>query len=177
MRFLIILAAALLAACSEVPMRTLAALNQVDPLTADPAGFEMTMTLPEGVVITDMALSLTLESARDDTGEAISEQVVMQQVARGDTRLFRVAPEDLPRLRLAQATVAQWEQDAPDANRGSLSVFGTGCVAEETVPPDARVSVGLRVEPDGPVLPLLRNVAVFDFFAPGNFESGDGACG
>lgn len=177
MRLLAILSLALMTACAETPLRTLAALNRVDPLSADPAGFELALTLPEGVVVTGVDMRMSLHSRRSDTGAEIVEEVVMQRRSDGATWLFRIAPEDLARVRAFQATARAWEAEAGDANTGSISVFGTGCVDIDSVPADATVSAGLRVAPGGPVLPLLRDVALLDFFAPETLAAQAATCG
>ena len=160
MRPLILLT--LLAGCSSLVPSTVAQLAGLSPLTADPAGFEVALDLPPGIdVVPDSAL-LVLAASQSETGAAFEAPFVLQR-RDGPVQLWRVNPDDLDELRTLQARAAEWEAEDPDASSGSLSVGLEPCRIGDGPAPDAAVSISLRVQPGGPLLPLVRNAPISDF--------------
>jgi hypothetical protein len=151
----------ILQACGAVVLPTLAMLNGMSPLTADPAGFEVAVAMPEGADVPDGAATFTLEMTRSDTGEAFDRDFVLQRRAAADGRiLFRVNPADLDELRTLQARAVAWEAEDPDAASGSISVGVTACAKGDGPAEDARFSVSIRTQVDGAFMPLIRDTLV-----------------
>ena len=162
--FAVICLTAVVPACTMVPVTTQSALDRVDPLTADPAGFVLALDVPPGIGLREGAALIYLSAVRTDTSAQLAGAYELDAIEDEETGqlTFRVAPEDVDRLRSDQAKVADWERSAPDATSGSLSVSATGCLTGEPVPSDARVSAGLRIRDGGPFLTLLRNAPMAD---------------
>ena len=153
-----LLSLSLLASCTAVPLATQAALGRVDPLSADPGGFVLFLSLPPGIVLRESSGVMTLTAERADTGARIDGSYRLEAVSMGaeGALAFRVAPADLDRLRADQATAAAWEAEVPELSSGSLSIRAAGCLTGAPVPDDARVSARLQIAEGGPALPLLR---------------------
>lgn len=152
MRFMVPLIL-ILSACASIVPSTALRLGGLSPTTADPAGFAVDLTLPAGIDIQPGTAQLIFAVSRSDTGETRSGTFVL---GREDT-VFRVAPGDLSALRALQATALRWKTEAGDATAGSLSVNLAPCRIGDGPSPDARVSVGLRLQEGGQFLPLVRN--------------------
>lgn len=150
---LVTLSVLLLSACTSIVPSTVMRLNGLSPTTADPAGFAIDLALPAGIDITPGTAQLMFLVIRADTGEAQSGAFVLER----EGTVFRVAPQDLDRLRALQATARSWQAEGDDATTGSLGINLSPCVVGDGPVPDARVSVGLRLAQDGVFLPLVRN--------------------
>ena len=153
-----------LSACSGLVGSTAAILGTVDPLTADPAAVAVRVDLPEGIALLEDGARLALAARRDDTGQAFSEVFVLRQDGDG-TRTLAVDGTDYARLRQAQATARAWKAEDDDATRGSLSLTLDPCRTVASPAPDARFSAAIRLDRDGPFLPLLRNARLGDVAA------------
>jgi hypothetical protein len=92
-----------------------------------------------------------------------------------DDTVFRVAPDDLAALRELQKTAQRWKEEAGGATEGSLSVNLAPCLMGDGPAPDARVSVGLRLEKVGMFLPLVRNGPLSAVASPAQISE-MGAC-
>ena len=143
--------ALLLAGCASVDPVTLVRLSALDPLTADPAGFEVALALPEGLGIA--RADLRLEAVRG--GESAAGSYPLEEVP-GAPPVWRVRPEALARLRADQARIAAWEAEDPEATSGSLSVDIGPCRIGAGPAPEATVDISIRVAPGGPMMPLVR---------------------
>jgi hypothetical protein len=133
----------------------LARLSTLSPTTADPAGFAVLMTMPEGLGVQRGSARLIYAVRRTDTGEALQEDVVLKRDS--GTQVFRIAADDYARLRNAQATARAWQVQNDAATEGALSVHIAGCKIGAGPDPDARVSVALKVAQGGEFQPLVRN--------------------
>ncbi len=155
----VLLSLSLLASCTDVPLATQAALGEVDPLSADPAGFVLFLSLPPGIGLRESSGVMTLTAERSDTEARIDGSYRLEAIAMGPEGMlaFRVAPGDLERLRADQATAAAWETEVPELSSGALSISAAGCLTGAPVPEDARVSARLRIAEGGPTLPVLRD--------------------
>ncbi|WP_108815612.1 hypothetical protein [Loktanella sp. Alg231-35] len=141
-----------LSACASIVPSTVLRLNGLSPTTADPAGFALDLTLPAGIDVLPDTAQLTFAVARSDTGEAQSGSYSLER--KGD--VFRIAEDDLPALRALQATARAWKVENDAAASGSIGLTLTPCLIGDGPTPDARVSVGLRLEENGAFLPLVR---------------------
>ena len=148
-----ILAALILCACSSVVPSTALRLSGLSPTTADPADFAVDLMLPEGIDIQPGTARLIFAVARTDTGQAQSGSFVLER----EGTVFRIAVDDVDRLRDLQATARQWDAENDAATSGSLSISLSPCRIGDGPERDARVSVGLRLAQEGAFLPLIRN--------------------
>lgn len=161
-----VLAAALSASlmiqgCSSVVLPTVATLNTVSPLEADPAGFEIASDLPEGTDVQVGGAFMIFDMTRSDTNETLSKTYKLQRRTSTNGRvLFRIHPSDLASVRAFQATAAEWENIAPQETSGSISMSVTACKTGAEISPNATFSVSIRTVVDGPFLPLLRDVSI-----------------
>ncbi len=162
------LAAALaLTGCSAVVPSTLARLETLSPLTADPAAIEVALILPPGLRVAPGSAVLTLGAARTDTGAKREARFVLEQTqgngqalpvpdgARAD--LFRLAAADVPRMRAEQAAIAAWKAEAGNATEGSLGIGLGGCAVNGGPASDARAAALIRTTAGGEFLPLIRD--------------------
>jgi len=143
-----------LAACSSVVPTTAMRLGGVSPATADPAGFAVSLDLPEGADVQAGTARLLFTVTRSDTGVVQSGAFTLDRMGP----VFQIAAADLDRLRDLQATAQSWEAEAPNATRGSLSITLAPCVIGAGPASDAVVSADVRLVEGGPFLPLLRKV-------------------
>jgi hypothetical protein len=149
--------------CGSVVLSTVAALNAQSPLTADPAGIEIAVDMPEGADIPQGGATFVISMARTDTGEALNETFALQRREASDGRLlFRVNPAELDDLRDIQARALAWETENSAASSGSFSVNVFACKIGDGPEDDARFSVAIRTEVGGGFMPLIRNALVMD---------------
>lgn len=154
-----LIATLLLSGCSNVVLSTAAQLSNTNPLTADPADYEIAIDRPEGVDVTEGSATIRFTSARRDTGESFDETFILQRHA--DT--FRINPDDYEAIRALQSRATTWETEAPFANSGSFGIIASFCERGDGPPLDATTSIAIRTEPGGPFLPLVRDTLLTDF--------------
>lgn len=142
-----------LSACTSLVPSTVMRLNGLSPTTADPAGFAVDLALPDGIDVQPGTARLMFSVARSDTGETQSGVYVLER----DDDVFLIAEDDLPALRSLQATARLWDAENDGATNGSLGLTLAPCLIGDGPAPNARVSVGLRLEEGGTFLPLVRN--------------------
>ena len=163
LRTLTLIAGLALPGCGSVVLPTVAALNAVSPLTADPAGFEVAAALPAGADVPVGGAIFTISMSREDTGEAIKQDFTLQRRQSADGRiLFRVHPDDLDALRSLQTKARSWEDENPVGASGSFGISVSACQTSDMLDLDSTFSVSIRTLQDGPFLPLLRNVRIAD---------------
>ena len=150
----LLLAAGVLSGCGGLVPTTLVRLGAVSPLEADPAGFAVTLDLPEGLGLQPGIGRLALTAERRDPPDRLAGACGLSSGPDGG---IGVDPDEIDALRALQAEVAAWEAADPDGTSGSLSVTLDPCRIGAGPAPDARVSVAIRLEPGGPFLPLVRN--------------------
>lgn len=147
--------------CGNVVLPTIATLNAVSPLEADPAGFEIAADMPEGTDVQTGGVLMMFDMARSDTGETVSKTYILQRRISTDGRvLFRVHPDDLASVRAFQTMAAEWKSTASQEASGSIRMSVTACQTGVEISPDATFSVSIRTVEDGPFLPLLRDVSI-----------------
>ncbi|WP_300531840.1 hypothetical protein [uncultured Mameliella sp.] len=146
---------ALLSACTALAPQTLQDLRQVDPLTADPADFQIHLHLPDGLDLPPDSARLTLAAA-SPRGAFAEGFVLQRRDTRGGTLILAVAPADLDTLRAAQARARAWKTEAPERTSGSLEMSFGLCLHGVGPDPDAPVSADLVLEKDGQARPFLR---------------------
>lgn len=146
---------ALLSACTALPPQTLQELRQVDPLTADPADFQIHLHLPDGLDLPPDSARLTL-AAVSPRGAFDEGFVLQRRDTRTGTLILAVAPADLDTLRAAQARARAWKTETPERTSGSLDISFGLCLHGAGPDPDAPVSADIVLENGGQSRPLLR---------------------
>ena len=147
-----------LAACGSIVPETARQLSGLDPLTADPAGFAVTLALPEGYGIQPGGAEVSLTVENPGLGEAGGLWALEETTDGTGNQSYRFAEADLDEVRRVQATASAWESSDPDGTQGSLSVSVDPCRMAGAAPDDdPRVSVFLAVLPGAPMAPLVRN--------------------
>ncbi len=158
--FLVLAAGLMVSGCGMVNPITAVQLARLNPLEADPADIAVQVVLPDGVGIVSESAGLVL-SATSGAGETISGFYPLHLLP-GD--VWQVAEADHARLRADQAQILTWESADPDGTNGSLTVGFEPCALGGGPTEAARVTVRLRIEPDGDFLPLLSNVPVAQLY-------------
>lgn len=149
---LLLTALVTLAACGDLVPGTLRAVQNLDPLTADPADIAVRLDLPDDVAIVPGSAMLSF-GARKDDGMTTDQSFALDLHAD----VLSVAPQDHATLRALQAHIGDWKAVDPDGTKGSLSVYLEPCKTTDTVSDSARASVAIRLEQDGPFLPLVSD--------------------
>ncbi|WP_152544480.1 hypothetical protein [Actibacterium mucosum] len=145
---------------------TVAQLAQVSPLEADPAGFAAQADLPEGLHIRDGGAVLQITATNGATGEDLQGAFTLRQQGQ----IHVLSDMDATALRALQATIRAWKTANPDDVHGSLTITIEGCTSGRLPAPEDTINVALRVAPDAPLRPVLRNLPVSELLAetPGN---------
>jgi hypothetical protein len=155
------------ASCASVVPMTAARLAATDPLTADPAGIELAVILPEGLSVNPG--SARLEFGAERGSESLKGSFVLQDrpmtsgldMPKGATaRRFGLTAEDAEKLRALQARIALWKQNG--TARGTLGLGIGACLTGDGPAPDATGSVLVRLEPGARFLPLIDDGRLSD---------------
>lgn len=168
-----------LAACASLVPSTLAQLQALDPLSADPAEIQVALILPPGLAVAPGSAQLTLAVTRqsETLNEAfalVAEPAAVSGVTApvgATAQIFHLAEADVRRMRDAQAKAAAWETEDPDGTQGSLAVGLGGCGVGAGPSPQARASVLIRTGADRPFLPLIRDAQVRELIGPALFDA------
>ncbi|MGR3502411.1 hypothetical protein [Pseudaestuariivita sp.] len=151
-----------LAGCNILDDGTLAQIEASGgPLNADPEKIEVLVELPPGLGIPDGAAVMRVVADRRDIGARSDSSYALAQSAGEDgLRRFRIAAEDVDRLRGQQALIRDWEREAPDDTEGNVTVDVSGCAVGGGPDPAASVSIFVVVLPNPAPRPLIRGVPV-----------------
>ncbi|MCB1535535.1 MAG: hypothetical protein KDJ44_12615 [Rhodoblastus sp.] len=142
----------MLTGCGHVPVSTMWALRNFDSLSVDPAHLRAAVRLPrafqprpggvkvvatwgrKGVPESEKKIEIALqETSLSSEGPALA-----QEIRHGAyLQVYRVAPDDVPRLRALQAEIARAKAEKR-ADHGSLGVGADACRIDDL--------------PDGPIL-------------------------
>lgn len=143
-----------LSGCSQFVPETLRALDDINPLTADPGDFQIHLTLPDGLDITPDSARLTLTAQSGDQ-KIDDEFALRRQDTRDGMLILTVAHRDLAPLRRIQQQARAWETVDPRGTIGSLGLDLGLCLRGAGPDPAAPVSAGLVLEKDGATRPLF----------------------
>ena len=142
----------LLTGCGHVPVSTMWALRNFDSLSVDPAHLRAAVRLPRAfqprpggvkVVATWGRKGVPesekkIEFALQETSLSSEGPALAQEIRHGAyLQVYRVAPDDVPRLRALQAEIARAKAEKR-ADHGSLGVGADACRIDDL--------------PDGPIL-------------------------
>ena len=157
----------ILSACSYVPIDTLRQLSQLDPMTADPASIAVRFHLPQGLDMPEGSAVLTLDT-KNTAGAELNEVYVLRRASHAGDVVFRVAPNDLERLRAQQAAVKTWGEEESD---GTLRVgIEDLCTIGAGPPPDARLSTAISLDAGDTFLPLVTDISLSEVLEQGEFS-------
>jgi hypothetical protein len=162
-----LLAWLILTACTSIMPETAARLATMDPLTADPAGLELVVILPEGLAVTPGSAKLDFGAVRGSESRkgtfALEDRPLIAGIAvpEGATaRRFGLGVADAAKMRALQAEIAGWKRDG--TAKGSLGLGLGGCAMGDGPAEDATGSVLIRLQANGPFLPLVADTALSD---------------
>ncbi|SNS80087.1 hypothetical protein [Antarctobacter heliothermus] len=144
-----------MAGCSHIVPQTLRDLQAVNPMTADPADFQIHLHLPAGLDLPPDSGKLTF-SARTTDKEASGTYTLWRQDSRDGTLIMAIAPQELDALRAVQAEARALKSADPKGTTGSLEIDFGLCLRGDGPDPDAPVSADIVLEYDGPARPFLR---------------------
>lgn len=157
----------LLAACSAIVPSTAARLATVDPLTADPGSLALVVVFPRGLAVSPGAATLNLAAVRGSESLAGSFRLEDRPApadvalpAGATARGFALSGPDAERMRSLQAQIAGWEREGE-----AKASFGLGlgaCTIGEGPAPEATGSILIRLNPDSPFLPMIRDGRLTD---------------
>ncbi|MGV6848763.1 MAG: hypothetical protein ACWA5A_10325 [Marinibacterium sp.] len=150
------LAMCILIGCSHVPGSTREALEALSPLDVDPAGFQVTLDLPAGIVLRSGSPLLVLTVRNRSSGAELREQAVL--VRRGP-QTYGLTADGADRLRALQSEARLWETEGR-RGKGTLSLTLAACAADGGPFPDATVSAFLKTARDGRDLAIVEDLPV-----------------
>lgn len=179
-RLLVALAALALASCSSLVPTTAAQLSRLDPLTADPGDIQLVAVLPPGLAVRPGSAVLVMSATRGQQSQ--SGRFVLRDVAAlpevavpkgGTARVYALTEADAERMRTLQAGISKWKREGEA--KGSLSLGIGGCTVDKGPAQDAVGSVLIRLAPDQPFLPLIRDGRLSQLLGPEHM-AGLGPC-
>jgi hypothetical protein len=165
-----IASAACLCGCMSVPAASIAKLQRLSPLEADPAQIRAAVLHPDFITLRDGDVTLTVTYRPSGTGPVVNEQFragasiadpmaseLRERIQPGQTAtVVKLAAADIAKLRAAQAAIAAHKASG-GKGKGSLSVGATGCRNAPVPDGDARFSTWLKVSTAEPFLPLIAD--------------------
>lgn len=170
MRHLLLSSLLVLTGCGSVVLSTVAQLNDLDPLTADPAGFAVAVDLPDGLENKPGDTSLTVQATRSSTGVELGRAYALEKSVLTDGRIvFTLPPHEADALRAMQQEAATWPRDGSNTLAMNAS-FGACRTENVPVTGDPRFSVWLRLAQDAPLMPLVRNAPLSEVTDPATLE-------
>lgn len=166
-------AAAALAACSHVPVKTMWELRKFDPMTTDPSRLRAAVAMPKEALPVKGGAKLVMTQARKGGADAETIEIVLEEVslvaetglaavkprAGQEVRAFRIPPGEVPRLVAARTQAAERAAKEPGAFQGTLSVGIDGCrKADAPLPKEFRVSTWMKTAETSEYVTLLDDV-------------------
>ena len=138
----ILFAALLLSGCQFLTPEA-AALRGFSPLDIPPEQLEAGVALAPGLRLAPDGVRMFATARREDTGEELAETFVFDGTANGALASLTIRNEDFDRFRDFQEQVRAWQEMAPDATSGSMTVTAQLCTGPARLDPDAEVSIWL----------------------------------
>lgn len=145
-----------LTACGSINPLTAAKLNQLDPLTSDPADLAAQVTLPPDIAIPAGGMEMYFGATRDGREKSATLELDQQ----GD--IWRLSPENVRRLESLQHEIAIWEAEDPDGTEGTLSISIAGCSLTSTPDPQGEIAVHLSFDGGAQFRPFITRLTVAD---------------
>ncbi|WP_135503983.1 hypothetical protein [Roseovarius aestuariivivens] len=155
-----------LSACSGLVPATLIEMARLDPFSADPAGFAVGIDTASGIAPAAGTAQLTFTATHSPRGDIRRfDARLIEQDAGPDRVIYRLAPGDVGALRAYQQEIAGWRDTSDGNSTLALTVSAEGCRTRATgLPEDPRISVFIRLTPEGRMRPLLRKAPALPFF-------------
>ncbi len=144
-----------LAGCTAIDVATVNKLNQLDPIEADPAEFEIIAHLPKGLELVPESARLKIEASNGS--DSLVEKYLLDQVAENGRYSLSLTDEDVARMRELQTEARAWEEQSPDDTKGSLGVDVGVCLRDDGPDLQEPVSIDISVGSFG-ILPLLHPI-------------------
>ena len=163
MKYTILCMLTMLIACGQVPLGTQAALNRLDPMTADATtirfAVEQTADLP---LDTTAFLRLALSTPEGEVAESFILDRVQQPVNNGAIirTIFAIAAADQSRFNRLREEILEAKSLHPDNNAGSLSISASGCMIAPPPKGPWLVSAFIGIDGQSDWLPLIRDVDI-----------------
>jgi hypothetical protein len=138
-------------------MTTVMALDNLDPMTADQAGFAVALAVPAPLSMVEDSVVLEFGAKRGETGETQGGEYVLVETRDGQDRtVYRLPPLGVADIRAVQHDATTWAS-AGD-NELSIGVTFDFCrTSEIPVPDDLKFSIFIQLAQDATMLPLVRN--------------------
>jgi hypothetical protein len=171
-----------LSACSYTDPATVGQVAALSPLQADPAVLAVALQLPKELVVPKDGATLAVDVTRADTGATRALTFALQaqsgavagvpETAGEILTVYRLTPTDVARLRDLQAEVAGWKAESPPADTsGHLGLGLAACTRAGRLDPRARGAAWVRLQADGPFLPLIPDSALRDVLGAALFDA------
>jgi len=167
-----LMAALASAGCGHVPVSTMWALRNFDSLSVDPALLRAAVRLPRAfqprpggvkVVATwgkkgDPASEKKIEIVLQETSLAAEGPALAKEVRPNNyLQVYRVAPQDVPRLRALQAEIARAKAEK-QADHGSLGVGADACRIDELPEGPILMTTFLKTSDETGWLTVLKDI-------------------
>ncbi|MFY0682227.1 MAG: hypothetical protein JXR13_16765 [Thalassovita sp.] len=144
----------LLAGCSAADPAVDQYFKTTNPTDIDPANIVARLDVPTGLAIPTEGFALNFAAHRSDIAETLSGKFFLAQ----DQDMWRLHPQDLPKLRALQAQTKAWKEAAPDTTKGSLNLSIAGCRTAAPLDEAATVSASLSMDGGDRFLPVIQNM-------------------
>ena len=171
------LAASLIAAlsaagCGHVPASTMWALRNFDGLAVDPAFLRAAVRIPEGFQPRPDGVKVTVAWGKKGQPESERKvEIVLREASvsaegpalekerrnGGQLFVYRVSPDDVPRLRALQAEAARAKASG-GSHYGSLGVGADACRTRDLPPGPIYMTTFLKLTEEAGWLTLLKDV-------------------
>jgi hypothetical protein len=182
-----LLCAALLPACSSVPVSSLWKLRKLQLETLDPAALRAAVVHGSGLQLHGQSLVLSVgvsRKVRQPNGssavERLEEKLPLQELRSTAERsplaehestktvvqVWRIDPAALPRLQTLRAKALAWKAAGDDDGRRELSLGLELAGCQKTGLRNQTVSTLMRFTDPGEYMPIVRNIDIAETMPP-----------
>lgn len=165
----------LLSACQFLtPEAT--ALRDFNPLQIAPDELRAGLVLSPGMRLAADGAQIVATASRRDTGDTLREAFVLTHADNDTLSRLSINPEDYDRYTEVQARILSWEDEAPRATSGSITVTAKFCEAEPGAAANARLSIWMAPGPDTSMVPIVENLPLSEYADDVLLPRDDPAC-
>ncbi|QBY01938.1 hypothetical protein E2K80_15405 [Rhodophyticola sp. CCM32] len=154
-RFMFSTAIAITALVLSITLLKADPVEPVDPLMADPNGVAAQVILPDNVALPEDGAVMVVSGVNTLTRAVSSEQYVLIPSEQRD--LYVLSRDDQTRLAQQQGLILGWMAEDIDVD-GAFNFTIAPCQTGGEPDGQARVSIQLRAEVEGPFLPIVENM-------------------
>ena len=162
-----------LAACSHVPLMTIAKLRNFDMMKTDPGALRIAVKYPDTIHIPEGGATMLLQVARTSDEEVLlREEIEFERVDSNSEKaelsaelqegwrvdIFRIPEENVPFFHSFQNTLLKMSEKDHNAFEGNLEIGVSGCSVSPEKPADIRITTFLKAPELGSYITLVRNV-------------------